>query len=428
MTTDSEILPEPYNQHVWPENLFSEMYDMCIISFMIYQFGYLLDAARQSEGHFTGLTLDESNYKFAKSQLGEDSDLKRSFTPAELKVLVQKNIEILSAYKKVGTFRERDSLDRFYKNLDFFTERAATSTVERPITVEEFDDSFQSAEPVYGLCRDAINKRIILVFRGSDSTLAFWSNWKANVQIVQKKGFAPESIKNELERENISFHSGFYNYLFSKTKSQNDGNDVTKYDQLSIEVKSLLAKNPGFKVYVTGHSLGAALSTIAAFYLSCDPEIPKPVSNINFASPRVGNMGFLKATQFLERTSQLRILRSVNENDSVTVVPSVGYKHVGFQVTTYAPGRLLRKRRVRRPDITYPNLSQGPCGALARRLDNSFLSSLNLGYDHGAYLKRIVLSRHYLENFSLNELYSDEDMVGYRLVPTHKRYDLSGVL
>ena len=50
-------------------------------------------------------------------------------------------------------------------------------------------------------------------------------------------------------------------------------------------------------VYVTGHSLGAALATLAGFYLSCDPEIPKPVSSISFASPRVGDASFLNVVQ-----------------------------------------------------------------------------------------------------------------------------------
>ncbi len=165
-------------------------------------------------------------------------------------------------------------------------------------------------------------------------------------------------------------------------------------------------------MYVTGHSLGAALSTIAAFYLSCDPDIPKPVSNVNFASPRVGNHVFLNASQFLERTSQLRLLRSVNENDTVTVAPSIGYKHVGFQVSTYAPGFF---RGARNPDITYPNLSSGIGGTFSRWFDNSYLTSLNLGYDHSAYLKRILLAKEHLETYSLNELYADEEIVGYKL-------------
>lgn len=63
--------------------------------------------------------------------------------------------------------------------------------------------------------------------------------------------------------------------------------------------------------YVTGHSLGGALSTIVGVFLACDPEIPKPVSVVNFASPRVGGRHFLHAAKWLERKRWLRVLRVV---------------------------------------------------------------------------------------------------------------------
>merc|ERR1712038_475 len=147
----------------------------------------------------------------------------------------------------------------------------------------------------------------------------------------------------------------------------------------------MVAKNPGFKVYVTGHSLGAALSTLAAFYLSCDPDIPKPVSNINFASPRVGSESFLKATQLLEQKAQLRILRSMNENDTITVVPSIGFHHVGFQVTAF---KKYWFRRAHDPEIHYPNPKDGFWSALKWDISNSMLASFSLGYDHSDYLER----------------------------------------
>ncbi len=166
-------------------------------------------------------------------------------------------------------------------------------------------------------------------------------------------------------------------------------------------------------MYCCGHSLGAALSTIAAFYLSCDPEIPKPVSNVNFASPRVGSETFLKATRLQEQRAQIRILRSVNENDTVTVVPSIGYDHVGVQVTAYK--KKWFRSSVRDPDIHYPNQNDGFFTKLGMKVSNSFPSSLNLGYDHSDYLERIVLAIDYLQKYSLNSLYMDEDFVGYDL-------------
>lgn len=117
-------------------------------------------------------------------------------------------------------------------NLDIFIRRGEMSNEERPLTIEEFDDSFQNSEPVYGVCRDAVNKRITVTFRGTD-TLSFWSNWKSNFSIKQKKGIVPEAIKEDLGDDELSFHSGFYSKL-------NDLNIVTILLKSSISIFSVI--------------------------------------------------------------------------------------------------------------------------------------------------------------------------------------------
>ena len=116
-------------------------------------------------------------------------------------------------------------------------------------------------------------------------------------------------------------------YLFGR---KNEEIEHSKYDHILEDVKSLLTKFPGYRVYVTGHSLGAALSTISSLYFACEQDLPKPITNINFASPRMGANDVFKATMHLEKTQQIRILRSVNENDLVTTIPSQGYEHGEF--------------------------------------------------------------------------------------------------
>ncbi len=50
---------------------------------------------------------------------------------------------------------------------------------------------------------------------------------------------------------------------------------------------------PGYRLYVTGHSLGASLAQLFAMEAAASHEcIPKPVTVINFASPKVGNIFF----------------------------------------------------------------------------------------------------------------------------------------
>lgn len=78
-------------------------------------------------------------------------------------------------------------------------------------------------------------------------------------------------------------------------------------------------------VWVTGHSLGAALATLATAFLV---EAGQPVYGLyTFGSPRVGDSAF--ASAFDSRFK--RAYRVVNNNDVVTRVPprSLFYDHVG---------------------------------------------------------------------------------------------------
>lgn len=215
----------------------------------------------------------------------------------------------------------------------------------------------------------------------------------------------------------IYSHSSI-DYLFNESKEANDADGTRKYDQILSDLKSLLAKNNGYKVYVTGHSLGAAVSSIAALHFACDPTLPKPIRCINFASPRMGGEEVFDATMILEKTNQLRMVRSVNENDLVTTVPSIGYEHVGIQVTTYYDGWFSKAGP---PDIAYRNANDGWYTRFGKAYSNSVFSNFNLGYDHHGYIERIVSAKEHLEKKTVDELYKDEDFVGYDLLMNRKR-------
>jgi pimeloyl-ACP methyl ester carboxylesterase len=191
-------------------------------------------------------------------------------------------------------------------------------------------------------------------------------------------------------------------YLFDEAEDKTAGK--TKYDQIMDDVKSLLAKYPDHKVYTTGHSLGGALATLCGFYLATEEDLPKPVSSINFAAPRVGGGSFHKAVLQLEKERLFRLCRSVNENDTVTTIPPGAFKHVGFQVTA-APPRFWNSTP--EPDIAYISPNPTFLEGLWYRWTNGVLSNLNLGYDHGMgeYLKCINTAKPILEATSLNQLY-----------------------
>ena len=90
-------------------------------------------------------------------------------------------------------------------------------------------------------------------------------------------------------------------------------------------------------VFVTGHSLGAALAGLAV--AASKTEHIDIAGLYTFGMPRVGNKSF--ARKFRENYGS-RSFRVVNNNDTVTRVPprSFGYKHVGVVKYLNDKGRL----------------------------------------------------------------------------------------
>jgi hypothetical protein len=74
--------------------------------------------------------------------------------------------------------------------------------------------------------------------------------------------------------------------------------------------------------YITGHSLGGAMATLAASRFNL---IDRVDCLFTYGSPRVGTRGFVKSCKFLH-------YRHKNNNDLVTTVPLflMGYKHHGI--------------------------------------------------------------------------------------------------
>mmetsp|Transcript_7308 Transcript_7308/g.11238 ORF Transcript_7308/g.11238 Transcript_7308/m.11238 type:complete len:269 (+) Transcript_7308:431-1237(+) len=142
---------------------------------------------------------------------------------------------------------------------------------------------------------------------------------------------------------NVHIHSGFYILLFGRHRTKGK----TKYDVIFEEVAKLLQTHRGYRLYVTGHSLGGAIATLFAFYAaaSFDQRIPKPVTCIAFASPKLAGIDFRISFRALEKAGCLRCVRVSNDRDVVTTVPtdrsgscmsqSRIYRHVGMSLTLY---------------------------------------------------------------------------------------------
>lgn len=114
----------------------------------------------------------------------------------------------------------------------------------------------------------------------------------------------------------------------------------TKFDEIEDNLRYWLSKPEymDYSVYCSGHSLGGALSQLLAYQLAGnavlkDFENACPVTAITYASPLVGDNGFNKAYQRLEKRGLLRHVRVSNGGDMVPVsVPGFGYTQTGLNL------------------------------------------------------------------------------------------------
>jgi triacylglycerol lipase len=139
--------------------------------------------------------------------------------------------------------------------------------------------------------------------------------WNKEVFVLAFRGTQPEELSDVLADLNAIprgamthglVHSGFRG----------------ECDKLWDDVAAQQAKHSKKKFYITGHSLGAAMATIATSRFEETMEVEQLTT---FGSPRVGTRKFVK-------NIETKHLRFVNNNDIVTKVPLwiMGYKHHGI--------------------------------------------------------------------------------------------------
>jgi hypothetical protein len=150
--------------------------------------------------------------------------------------------------------------------------------------------------------------QIIVAFAGTDPLVPanIWSDLQ----------FLPVPFLN---CSGCSVHVGFLNAWIKVKK------------QVIVAVSDLKTADPLAAVYVTGHSLGAAIALHAALGLEDQYGVPIEALHM-FGSPRVGNPAFSLHAQ--TRFSQDTLYRITNGQDIIVQLPFVfmGYSHVHGEV------------------------------------------------------------------------------------------------
>ncbi|KAI1422196.1 lipase [Xylaria sp. FL1777] len=143
---------------------------------------------------------------------------------------------------------------------------------------------------------DAKNQVIVLSIRGSHSI----RNWITDFEFIQNDCSSLAS--------GCLVHSGF----------------AKAWDEVSsaalAAVKAAKAANPGYKIVFTGHSLGAAVSSLGAAYAR---KQGLAVDIINYGSPRVGNAAF---ANFVSSQAGVE-LRVTHLDDPVPRLPPIVFNY-----------------------------------------------------------------------------------------------------
>ena len=318
-------------------------------------------------------------------------------------------------------------------------------------------------ELVYVVGINPASKRITVAFRGSTTKNDFVTDARMDmVRVPDPRHFANTSERSSSGRtyeddeidSNLCIHQGFYEYMFGT-----DLKKKNKYAEIMDHIQHLFDANPKYrkeyKLYVTGHSLGGALSTLFGFYACASASLPQPVTIVSVASPRVGNMEFARTFTEFESQGKLRHLRVANHKDPVTLGPTVSNKRVltlatmafsplgylalklsgneaGAEETYYHTGMKLKLRREAQEGAQLCELSYSGAPFLLKEKDfrvseegdnkddevaGKKNSSSRIGasemplvsYHYGsAYSERMALAKTELVGITLNQLYKEK--------------------
>ena len=166
--------------------------------------------------------------------------------------------------------------------------------------------------------------KVIVAFRDTGSD----KKWERILNMLTDARATLEDMSylDDPELSKISVHEGF----------------VSEYKLFREKIIEYVSMHPDKEVYVTGHSLGGALATLASFDIAS--SLDRPVNSITFGAPRVGQENFRLAFEELPIT----MYRVVVANDPVPRVPGmlITYEHVGQLIQIDESGDMYKPEEV----------------------------------------------------------------------------------
>jgi Lipase (class 3) len=246
-----------------------------------------------------------------------------------------------------------------FSQIDAYKEKSGLSGLN--VVLEYIGDENASKECVHYIGYEHTRKCIICVFRGSITM----QDWIQDAQLILDR--VPNPIKDiDGQPEAIGVHRGFAAYIHgaknksvmglltagTRSHSQSvDPETPSRIDTILQELRTLKTRFPSYKIYIQGHSLGGALSLIAALSIAADPVLAQmpldsapgsvPVTCITLGNPKPGDGDFCRALECLERDKKLRCCVIHNTYDVVPMLAANvtgsdrGFWHPGWRILLY---------------------------------------------------------------------------------------------
>ncbi|KAJ8079636.1 hypothetical protein PM082_011223 [Marasmius tenuissimus] len=179
------------------------------------------------------------------------------------------------------------------------------------------------------IARDDNRREIVVALRGSTNIPDFLTD----ASIVLVPFVSPGIVRPPLELVHVGFLTAW--------------NSIAK--QVISAIQTELAAYPDYNLVTSGHSLGGALSSLAAITLHQNfPEKANGIRMFTYGQPRTFNGA---AAKFVNDKFGFRAFRAVHTDDGVPSIPpksitGVGYRHHGVEYWNFD----MTLRHLRQPD------------------------------------------------------------------------------
>lgn len=383
----------------WPENLHVELRDMNALVELGSYLDAFFEAVLRPTAEEEGIILPELT-----NNLGDGTAVTSKLTLARIASILNEENDVL--VEKLGFPLDPD---KFLQLLQQITENTSSRKISIVTLLDNRDNPQPETQPYYHLIRDDQLKRITIVLK---SDLAeYQKSWTTQLNWKKSTVTLNRTLAAKISGDRIStvgVHPGFYQFLFQSDKKKNKTNKspekdndagipTNRYKQLVMFIKTVTKSYPKHRLYITGFGVAGAIGHLLSFFLTFEDnsEIPKPISCINFSSPRVGDADYWRACQLLEIAGKWRTCRTIMDTqDSWPSYPSGnGYTHAGYQVALGKDGTAM---------ATYPSVSKDGAPRFWMFSKKSDMVATRTLQDYSEALKS---SEEKLKKMDLNNLY-----------------------